>query len=177
MDVRTSPPQQDRRPSQDGPQPEPILFYGTRWVDRTDGYVPRRIGLGLGAFLATLAGAGLYLLAWQGLAFSEAPGWVNSLVIGAVAICTVIAFVKSWNGYVRPTAGRDESVESSMRSLRMIGFVGGLLAYALRSLVEAPGEKLRRTAYDAESRAYERRRVTRTGNPALRAASKARKRR
>lgn len=177
MDASTPEQQQDQRPLQDGPRPEPILFYGTRWVDRSDGYVLRRIALTVGAFVGTFVGALLFLLAYQGLAFSEAPSWINALVIVAIGLCTVIAFVKSWSGYVRPAESRDESVDTSMRSLRMIGFVGGLLAYALRSLVEAPGEKLLRTEYEAERRAYERRRVTRTGNPALRAKGKTKRRR
>lgn len=48
----------------------------------------------------------------------------------------------------------------------MIGFIGSLLAYFCRSLVEAPGEKLHRAEYAAAQERYERRRGARTGNPA-----------
>lgn len=170
MDAAT-PERQETPLSQEGPRPEPIIFYGTRWVDHDDGYVLRRVGLTLGAFLATFAGVAVLVFAYQGLAFSATPAWINALVIGAVALCSLIAFARSWSDYVRP-GRRDESVESSMRSLRMIGFVGGFLAYGLRSLVEAPGEKLRREEYQTARQSYERRRVTRTGNPALRARAK-----
>lgn len=177
MDAAT-PQRQETTLSQEGPRPEPILFYGTRWVDHGDGYLLRRVVLTAAALLGAFLGAGLLVLAYQGLAFSSAPSWMNVSVIAAVALCSLIAFLKAWIGYRRrPDSTRGEGVESSMRSLRMIGFVGGLLAYGLRSLVEAPGEKLRREEYEAARKVYERRRVTRTGNPALRARAKAKRKR
>jgi hypothetical protein len=58
-----------------------------------------------------------------------------------------------------------------MHSLRIIGFIGVLLAYALRTCTEAPGEKLRRAEYEEARARHERLRTARTGNPAGRRAS------
>ncbi|GAA2933339.1 hypothetical protein GCM10020221_31350 [Streptomyces thioluteus] len=74
---------------------------------------------------------------------------MNVLVAGAVAICTALAFRRTWEGFVRrPDPGRDEAVERSAAGLTAIGFVGVLLAWSLRALQEAPGEQLRRREYE-----------------------------
>lgn len=160
------------------PEPEPIRFYGTTWVDHSDGYLPRRIGLTVATFLAVAVGGVLLVLGYQGLEIASVGTVLNVLVVGAFAACTALAFGKTWSGFVRRREGpADDGAERSMHSIRGIGFVGVLLAYGIRSLMEAPGEKLRRAEYDAAVRQYERRRTTRTGNPAIRAKAKSKRRR
>ncbi|MER7050203.1 hypothetical protein [Streptomyces jumonjinensis] len=153
-----------------GPRPEPIRFFGTTWVDRDGGYGLRRAGVAAGALAAAVAGCLVLRFAYQGLVIAEVGGFLNTLVIVMFAICSAIAFRKTWESFTRRptgTVGPD-----ALRSLKMIGFVGVLLAYAVRALAEAPGEKLHRTEYEKASARYERRRTTRAGNPAARATHK-----
>ncbi|MFD9612946.1 hypothetical protein ACWEPZ_23315 [Streptomyces sp. NPDC004288] len=149
-----------------GPRPEEIRFFGTTWVDHGGGYAPRRIGLAVGALAAAVAGCFVLRFAYQGLQIADVGGLVNTLVVLMFAICSAIAFAKTWEGFVRRPA--DPAREESLRSLKAIGFIGSLLAYAARCLVEAPGEKLRRAEYETAVAQYEKRRSTRTGNPAAR---------
>lgn len=170
---------EDQRP--DGPQPEPLRFFGTTWVHHDGGYAARRVAVAAGSLLIAAAGALVLRLAVQGLAISDSGGLLNILLVSAFAICSALAFRRTWTGFRRrPEPPEDEAAEKSMRSIRAIGFVGVLLAYFLRSFTEAPGEKLLRAEYEEERAAYERRRATRTGNPAGRgtgASARKRKRR
>lgn len=149
-----------------GPQPEEIRFFGTTWVEHDGQYGLRRVGVALGALVAAAAGSFLLRFAYQGLEVAEVGGFVNILVVLMFAICSAIAFRKTWEGFVRRPA--DPAREDSLRSLKMIGFIGSLLAYFFRCFVEAPGEKLRRTEYETARAQYEKRRGARTGNPAAR---------
>lgn len=174
MDGPTDVNPQDAR----APRPEPIRFYGTTWVDHSGGYRLRRIGLTLGAFSAAAAGALVLRFAYQGVAVSDAGRLVNLLLVVAFAICSSLAFSRSWSGWVRrPEHPRDAGAEKSMRSILMIGFVGALLAYGFRSFVEAPGEKLHRAEYERAVGIHERRRTTRTGNPAAKRTPKSKRKR
>ncbi|GAA2795396.1 hypothetical protein [Streptomyces showdoensis] len=146
-----------------GPQPEEIRFFGTSWVDHSDGYGLRRAGLAAGALLAAVAGCFVLRFAYQGLVIAEVGGFVNTLVVVMFAVCSAIAFRKTWEGFGRRPA--DQAREDSLRSLKAIGFIGSLLAYAVRCLTEAPGEKLRRTEYEADLARFEKRRARSTGNP------------
>jgi hypothetical protein len=149
-----------------GPQPEPIRFFGTTWVGHDGGYGLRRVGVAAGSLAAAVAGCLVLRFAYQGLAIADVGGFVNMLIIVMFAICSAIAFRKTWEGFTRrPTRS---AAEDSLRSLKAIGFVGSLLAYFLRSLTEAPGEKLHRAEYETARSQYEKRRSTRTGNPAAR---------
>ncbi|MGR8009086.1 hypothetical protein [Streptomyces hypolithicus] len=152
-------------PTPTGPRPEPIRFFGTTWVGHGSGYGWRRAGVAAGSLAAAAAGCLVLRFAYQGLAIAEVGGFVNILVVAMFAICSAIAFRRTWEGFARRP---DPAAEASLRSLKSIGFVGVLLAYFFRSLTEAPGEKLHRTEYDAAIAQYERRRGTRTGNPAAR---------
>ncbi|GAA2104808.1 membrane protein [Streptomyces albiaxialis] len=157
------------------PRPEPIRFYGTTWVDHSGGYALRRAGLALGALAAAALGALLLRFAYEGVALSDIGSWASLLLVVAFALCSAMAFTRTLSSYSRrpdETAGKDAAAESSMRSIRAIGFVGVLLAYALRSCVEAPGEKLLRGEYEEARARYERRRTARTGNPAAKAKAK-----
>ncbi|MFD7326923.1 hypothetical protein ACFV9D_38520 [Streptomyces sp. NPDC059875] len=149
-----------------GPQPEEIRFFGTTWVDHSGNYTLRRVGLAAGALVAAAAGCFVLRFAYQGLAIAETGGLVNMLVVLMFAICSAIAFRKTWESFVRRPS--DPAREDSLRSLKMIGFIGSLLAYFLRSFMEAPGEKLRRTEYETARAQYEKRRGARAGNPAAR---------
>lgn len=163
-----------------GPRPEPLRFFGTTWVDHGGQYALRRAGVAMGSLLAVAAGAFLLRFAYEGLAIAAVGGLVGLLVIVMFAACSGIAFRRTWEGFTRrPESARDPSVERSMNSLRTIGFIGTLLAWFVRSLVEAPGEALHRAEYERQREQYERRRASRTGNPAARTAdggSTARKR-
>ncbi|MEU5053089.1 hypothetical protein [Streptomyces sp. NPDC021096] len=161
----------DEHQAATAPRPEPIRFFGTTWVDHDGGYALRRAGVALGSLAAAAAGAFVLRLGYEGLAIAKVGGLVNAMVVVAFAVCSAIAFRRTWESFVRrPDAeSRDSARERSMRNLLMIGFIGALLAYFFRSLVEAPGEKLHRAEYDEARTRYERRRTTRTGNPAARA--------
>ncbi|RLU85764.1 hypothetical protein CTZ27_25630 [Streptomyces griseocarneus] len=138
----------EHRPA--GPQPEPIRFFGTTWVDHSGGYVLRRAAVGLGALFAAVAGAVVLRLGYEGLTIAKVGTLVNVLVIGAFALCTALAFRRTWEGFgSRPAPAADASAERSLQSMLLIGFIGSLLAYALRTLVEAPGEALHRREYEA----------------------------
>ncbi|KUJ67598.1 hypothetical protein ACZ90_27560 [Streptomyces albus subsp. albus] len=157
--------QREQRP--DGPQPEPLRFFGTTWVHHDGGYALRRAGLAAGSLVAAAAGAFVLRVGVQGVAMEQAGGLVDSMLLVAFAICGMLAFRRTWDGFKRrPEAPRDEATEKSMRSIRAIGFIGVLLAYFVRSFTEAPGEKLLRAEYEQERAGYERRRAARTRNPA-----------
>ncbi|WP_228983803.1 hypothetical protein [Streptomyces sp. DH12] len=149
-----------------GPRPEPLRFFGTTWVDHDGGYGLRRAGLTVGALAAAVAGAFVLRLAYEGLAIARVGGFANGLVVAMFAVCTAIAFQRTWMGFVRRPA--DPAREEALRSLKAIGFVGSLVAYGLRCLVEAPGEKLLRGEYETARAQYRKRRATRAGNPASR---------
>ncbi|MBB0232085.1 hypothetical protein, partial [Streptomyces calidiresistens] len=117
------------------PEPRPIRFYGTSWVDHSRGYTPRRFALGLGAMLLAALGALALRLGYEGLRINETADWLTMLVVVAFAICSAIAFTRTWAGWNREGAGADDP---SFRSIKAIGFLGLLLAYALRSGIEAP---------------------------------------
>lgn len=153
----------------DRPLPQPIRFYGTTWLDHTGGYGLRRAGLGLGAVVLAVVGAFALRLAYGGFAVAEVGGWVRVLLVVMFAICSSIGFSRTLARFSRrPETEEDEARERSMRSFMIVGFVGVLLAYAMRTLIEAPGEKLHRTEYREAQERYERRRVARTRNPAKR---------
>ncbi|MGW7056793.1 hypothetical protein [Streptomyces sp. NPDC054887] len=152
-------------PASGGPRPEPIRFFGTTWVSRDNGYGLRRAGVAVGSLAAAVAGCLVLRFAYQGLAIADVGGFVNLLVVAMFAICSAIAFRRTWEGYARRP---DPVAEAQLRTLKAIGFVGSLLAYFFRALTEAPGEKLRRSEYEQAVTQYERRRGNRTGNPAAR---------
>ncbi|ROQ32702.1 hypothetical protein EDD98_1698 [Streptomyces sp. PanSC19] len=156
----------EQTPAKAGPQPEEIRFFGTTWVDHGGHYALRRAGLAAGALAAAVAACFVLRFAYEGLRIADVGGVVNVLVVVMFAVCSAIAFGKTWEGFLRRPA--DPAREESLRSLKAIGFIGSLLAYAARCLVEAPGEKLHRTEFETAVRQYEKRRAARTGNPTTR---------
>ncbi|MEV8018997.1 EamA/RhaT family transporter [Streptomyces sp. NPDC086554] len=145
-----------------GPQPEPLRFFGTTWVAHDDGYAARRAGAAAGSLLAAVAGCFVLRFAYEGMAIAEVGTFVNVLMVVMFAICSAIAFRRTWDGFTRR---HDPASQSSMRGLMTIGFIGSLLAYFLRSLTEAPGEKLHREEYETAREQYAKRTSRRTGNP------------
>ncbi|WP_433857630.1 hypothetical protein [Streptomyces kronopolitis] len=152
-----------------GPEPEPIRFFGTTWVRRDGGYGLRRAGVAVGSLALAAAGAVVLRFAFQGLATAAVGSLVSTLVVVGIAVCSALAFRHTWAGFTGgpgPSAAR--AADSSGQGLMLIGFLGSLLAYFCRSLVEAPGEKRCRAEYEVARERYERRRGARTGNPATR---------
>ncbi|WP_129841711.1 hypothetical protein [Streptomyces sp. RFCAC02] len=149
------------------PRPDSIRFYGTTWVDHSGGYRVRRVLLALGSTVLTLVGAVVLWLCYVSLVGTDTASWLRSLVVLALVLCTAISFTRAWAGYTRPRPA-DAADESAFRSIRIVGFVGVLLAYALRSLVEAPGEKLLRLDHEAALDQYRRRTRKRSRNPSRR---------
>lgn len=154
------------------PTPEPIRFYGTTWLDHSRGYALRRLGLGVGAVVAAVAGAFVLRFAYQGVEVADVGSWATILLVVAFAGCSAMAFARTLTSYTRPLNERESASESSMHSIRLIGFIGVLLAYALRTCVEAPGEGLLRADHEAAVARHQRLRTARTGNPAGKRARK-----
>ncbi|MEV3932056.1 MULTISPECIES: hypothetical protein [unclassified Streptomyces] len=153
-----------------GPQPEPLRFFGTTWVDHDGGYGLRRAGVTIGSLVAAVASCFVLRFAYQGLEIAEVGSLVGMLVVLMFAVCSAIAFRRTWEGFTRRPA--DPAADDRLRGLKSIGFIGSLLAYFIRSLREAPGEKLRRTEYETALARYTKRRSSRTGNPAARRSAK-----
>ncbi|MEE1931419.1 hypothetical protein V1J52_25190 [Streptomyces sp. TRM 70351] len=166
-------PQAPAAPQRDGaPEPEPIRFYGTTWLDHSGGYAARRAALALGAFASAAAGVLVLRFAYEGLTIAEVGSLVNLLIVLAFALCSSLAFTRTWSGYLRRPAAPGAEGPGGTQGVRLIGFLGILLAYGVRSLVEAPGEKLHRAEYETAVARHERRRTARTGNPAGRRAGR-----
>lgn len=156
----------------DAPKPPPIRFYGTCWVDHSRGYALRRAALGAASLVLALAGG---LLLWLLVFGGTAAAWLRGLAAVALALCTAMAFVITWQRYTRPAEERAD--ETGLRSIKIVGFAGVLLAYGLRSAVEAPGERLRRAEHEAAVERYRRSVAKRSGNPARRRRAGGRRRR
>ncbi|MFE0193132.1 hypothetical protein [Streptomyces sp. NPDC058989] len=159
-----------------GPAPEEIRFFGTTWVHHDGGYALRRAGVAAGSLALAAAGAVVLRFAFQGLEIAAVGPFVGILVVAGFAICSALAFRRTWDGFVRrPDAAARGAAASSGQSLMLIGFIGSLLAYFCRSLLEAPGEKLHRAEYTAARERHARRRGARTGNPAAKSTPAAKK--
>ncbi|WP_030300635.1 hypothetical protein [Streptomyces katrae] len=150
----------------DGPEPEPIRFFGTTWLNHDGGYALRRVGLAAGSLVTAVAAAVLLRLAYEGLEIGNVGSFLSISVVVLFAIASSIAFVKTWDSFNRRPA--PSSDEAALKGLKTIGFIGSLIAYFLRCFAEAPGEKLRRAEYQLAIAEFARRRSARTGNPAAR---------
>jgi hypothetical protein len=145
-----------------GPQPEPLRFFGTTWVEHDGGYTARRIGVAVGSLAAAVASCLVLRFAYQGLAIADVGTFVTLLVVVMFAVCSALAFRHTHDGF---TKRPDPDRQASLRGLLAIGFVGSLLAYFFRSLTEAPGENLHREEYETARAQHTRRNTRRTGNP------------
>lgn len=144
------------------PRPEPIRFFGTTWVHHDHGYALRRVGVAVGSLAAAVASCLILRFAYEGLQIADTGSFVTVLVVAMFAICSALAFRNTWDGFARRP---DPDRQASLRGLLAIGFVGSLLAYFLRSLTEAPAEKLHREEYETALKEHEKRSTRRTGNP------------
>ncbi len=149
-----------------GPEPEPIRFFGTTWVHHDGGYALRRAAVAVGSLVTAVAAAVLLRLSYEGLELGDVGPFLSISVVVLFAISSSIAFAKTWESFSRRPA--PSSDEAALKGLKTIGFIGSLIAYFLRCLVEAPGEKLRRAEYERSVADFARRRNARTGNPATR---------
>ncbi|NBE55727.1 EamA/RhaT family transporter [Streptomyces sp. YC537] len=153
-----------------GPEPEPLRFFGTTWLDHSGGYGPRRAGVAVGSLAAAFVGCLALRFAYQGLQIAKVGSFVDVLVVAVFGVCSALAFRRAWDAY---SSRPDPRTHQALRSTMAIGFIGVLLAYFLRSLTEAPGEKLRRAEYETAREQYERRASRRAGNPAHRGKKRA----
>ncbi|MFG2962899.1 EamA/RhaT family transporter [Streptomyces sp. NPDC048288] len=145
-----------------GPRPEPLRFFGTSWVDHDDRYTARRIGVAAGSLAAAVVSCLVLRLAYEGVQLADTGSFVTVLVVAMFAICSALAFRNTWESFGKCP---DPDRQASLRGLLAIGFVGSLLAYFFRSLVEAPGEKLHRAEYQTAVQEHERRSTRRSGDP------------
>ncbi|WP_175607701.1 hypothetical protein [Peterkaempfera bronchialis] len=159
----------DRAPAtpSDEPRPEPVRFFGTSWVAHGSGYLVRRVAVAAGALLAVAAGVLVMWLAVSGVMISGAGAFVNVLLVAAVLVCSCLAAARTWRIL---TAGRETldgwmADDRALGPIRIVGWVGTLAAYFVRSLAEAPGEAAARARHRAALAAYERRRSARSGRP------------
>ncbi|EGX54976.1 integral membrane protein [Streptomyces zinciresistens K42] len=148
-----------------GPRPEPLRFFGTTWVDHDHGYTGRRIAVAAGSLAAAAVSCLVLRFAYEGVRMAGPGSLVTALVVVMFAVCSALAFRHTWEAF---TKRPDTDHQAGLRGLLTIGFVGSLLAYFLRSLVEAPGEKLHREEYESARRQYESRATRRTGDPSKR---------
>ncbi|MEV7778248.1 hypothetical protein [Kitasatospora sp. NPDC088351] len=161
------------------PEPEPIRWFGTTWVDRGADYRLRRLVVPIGALLAALAGAFVLRFGVEGVRLSSGGGFVNGLLVAAIAVCSLMAGLRTWKLL---SEGRDQlsgwmAEDKSLGVVWLIGGVGALLAYFVRSLIEAPGEAVRRAGYERAVAQYERRQATRGGRPDTKAPGRGKRRR
>ncbi|MFR9789880.1 EamA/RhaT family transporter [Streptomyces sp. MB22_4] len=145
-----------------GPRPESLRFFGTSWVHHDDGYAARRAGVAVGSLVAAVVSCLVLRFAYQGLQIADSGTFVTVLVVAMFAICTALAFGNTWAGFGKR---HDPQRQASLRGLLAIGFVGTLLAYFLRSLTEAPGERLHREEYEKARAEHALRTTRRSGNP------------
>ncbi|MFG2293607.1 hypothetical protein [Streptomyces sp. NPDC048603] len=143
-----------------------MKFFGTTWVNHDNGYALRRVGVAAGSLITAVAAAFLLRAAYEGLQIGDVGPFLSISVVVLFAISSAIAFFKTWESF--KYRRRPSSDEASLRGLKLIGFIGSLIAYFLRCLQEAPGEALHRAEYEKALAEYTRRRSARTGNPAAR---------
>ncbi len=148
-----------------GPRPEPLRFFGTTWVDHDNGYTARRIAVSVGSLAAAAVSCLVLRFAYDGIQIAAIGGLVTALMVVMFAVCSALAFRHTWETFSKRP---DPERHASLRGLLAIGFVGSLLAYFFRSLIEAPGEKLHREEYETARKQHDSRTTRRTGNPAKR---------
>ncbi|GAA1970235.1 hypothetical protein [Kitasatospora viridis] len=152
------------------PAPQPVRFFGTTWVDRGGAYWLRRVAVSLGALAATAAGALVLRFAVSGVQLSKSGSMVNVLLVGAIALCTFLAGLRTWKLL---SEGRDAltgwmAEDKSLGAVWLIGCVGAAAAYFFRSLVEAPGEAVQRAAWERATARAAKLSATRSGRPGKR---------
>ncbi|MFF2143421.1 hypothetical protein [Kitasatospora sp. NPDC058190] len=161
------------------PEPEPIRFFGTSWLNRDNGYWPRRVGVSVGALVATAAAVLVLRFGVEGVAISDSGGFLNGLLTAAIAVCSMMAVRRTWKVL---TEGKDQltgwmAEDTSLGAVWLIGGAGSLAAYFARSLVEAPGEGVRRAAYQRAVEQHGKRQPNRSGRPGTKAPGRGKRKR
>lgn len=87
-----------------GPEPEPIPFFGTTWVNHDGGYALRRAGIAIGALVTAVAAALLLRLSYEGLELGNVGPFLSISVVVLFAISSSIAFAKTWESFSRRPA-------------------------------------------------------------------------
>ncbi|WP_051942773.1 hypothetical protein [Streptacidiphilus rugosus] len=143
------------------PAPESIRWFGTTWVDRGRDYWLRRLAVSVGALVAAVAGAFVMRLAVQGVLIAKTGAFVELLLILAIAVCSCVAAIRTWTvlGQGKESLSGWMKDEKSIGVMLIVGFVGSLVAYFVRSLMEAPGEGVARTRYELATAAHARRKA------------------
>ncbi|MFI8457233.1 hypothetical protein [Kitasatospora sp. NPDC085464] len=162
-----------------GPEPEPIRWFGTSWLNRDGGYWLRRVAVSFGALVATAAVVLLLRFGVEGIALSDNGTFVNGLLTVAIAVCSMMSVRRTWKLL---TEGKDQltgwmAEDKSLGAVWLIGSAGALAAYFARSLVEAPGEAVQRASYQRAVARYEKRRAGRSGRPSDAPPSRAKRKR
>ncbi|NYI04972.1 hypothetical protein [Allostreptomyces psammosilenae] len=149
------------------PHPDEVRFFGTTWVERGTAYRLRRVAVPVGALAVLLAGAGLLGLAVDGVALAGVGAPVEVLLLVAIGVCSVIAAARTWTLLARGRGALSVRMadDRAMGPVLTIGFLGVLAAYFVRSLVEAPGEAVRRAEYQAALDRRARARAARSRRP------------
>ncbi|MDH6576762.1 hypothetical protein [Kitasatospora sp. MAP5-34] len=147
------------------PEPEAIRWFGTSWVDRGSGYWLRRVLVAVGALAAAVAVALVLRFGVGGVKVSNSGGFVYGLLLAAIAVCSCLAAVRTWRllGEGRDALTGWMAEDRSLGAVWLIGCVGALIAYFVRSLIEAPGESVARARYEQATERYESRRPGRPG--------------
>ncbi|MET8629421.1 hypothetical protein ABZW30_37760 [Kitasatospora sp. NPDC004669] len=161
------------------PEPEPIRFFGTSWLNRDDGYWLRRVGVSAGALVATAAAVLVLRFGVEGVALSDSGGFLNGLLTAAIAVCSMMAVLRTWKVL---TEGKDQltgwmAEDKSLGAVWLIGGAGALAAYFARSLVEAPGEGVKRAAYQRAVEQHGKRRTSRSGRPGAKTPGRGKRKR
>ncbi|KJS60453.1 hypothetical protein [Streptomyces rubellomurinus] len=149
------------------PVPEAIRFFGTTWLDRDNGYWLRRVGVSVGSLAAAAAAVLVLRFGVEGVALSDNGGFVNGLLTAAIVVCSMMCVRRTWKLL---TEGRDQltgwmAEDKSLGAVWLIGGAGSLLAYFARSLVEAPGEAVKRAAHERAVAQHVKRQAGRSGRP------------
>lgn len=84
-----------------GPEPEPIRFFGTTWVNHDGGYGARRVGAAAGALVLAVISAFLLRFSYEGLEIGNVGAFLSISVVVLFAIASSIAFVKTWESFSR----------------------------------------------------------------------------
>ncbi|SEL42148.1 hypothetical protein [Streptacidiphilus jiangxiensis] len=157
-----------------------LRWFGTTWVDRGPDYWLRRVAVSVGALVAAVAGGFLMRLAVQGVIIAKTGSFIEIVLILAIAVCSCVGALRTWNVLTQGKESlsgwmADDKSISVMLIVGFVGFVGSLVAYFLRSLVEAPGEGVARTRYELAVAAAARRKAA--PKAGAKAGAKARRRR
>ncbi|MFE4976895.1 hypothetical protein ACFRAR_32925 [Kitasatospora sp. NPDC056651] len=161
------------------PEPQPLRWFGTSWLNRDNGYWPRRVAVSIGSLVAAAAVVLVLRFGIEGIALSDNGTFLNGLLTAAIAVCSLMAVRRTWKVL---TEGKDQlegwmAEDKSLGAVWLIGGAGSLLAYFARSLVEAPGEAVQRAAYERAVAQFEKRQASRSGRPDTKAPGRGKRKR